>query len=187
MKDHEDIKNHRNALDMVFELVRNKDVLRRHDVRSLHQWLLGQPFQANAQTPDGRPTRKWVYPGQYKDQPNHVVMKAGEKHYYASVEETPALLTELTDWLAANHATLHTLLLSALFHHAFSIHPFDDGNGRMTRLPANLVLMQAGFPPVIVRQQEREACYAALSQADAGEPLRFVEFIGEIKTKTGRT
>ena len=180
MKDHEDIEGHRRALDLLLEMVRNNDALRQHDVRSLHQLLLGQPFQTSAQTPDGLPTRKWVYPGQYKDQSNHVVTKTGEKHYYASVEETPALMTELTDWLAANRPTLPPLILSALFHHAFvSIHPFDDGNGRMTRLLANLVLMQAGFPPVIVRQQEREAYYAALSQADAGEPLRFVEFIGE--------
>ncbi len=180
MKDHEDIKNHRNALNMVVEMVRNNEELRQHDVRSLHQLLLGQPFQTSARTPDGLPTRKWIYPGQYKDQPNHVETKSGEKHYYASVEETPALMSELTDWLTANRTAHHPLVLSALFHHAFvSIHPFDDGNGRMTRLLSNLVLMQAGFPPVIVRQQEREAYYAALSQADAGEPLRFVELIGE--------
>ena len=179
MKDHENIKGHLRALDLLLEMVRNNEPVRQHDVRSLHQLLLDQPFQTSARTPDGLPTRKWVYPGQYKDQPNHVETPTGEKHYYASVEETPALMTELTDWLAANRPTYHPLILSALFQHAFvSIHPFDDGNGRMTRLLANLVLMQADFPPVIVRQQEREAYYAALSQADAGEPLRFVEFIG---------
>lgn len=63
MKDYEDIKGHLRALDLLLEMVRNNEPVRQHDVRSLHQLLLDQPFQTSARTPDGLPTRKWVYPG----------------------------------------------------------------------------------------------------------------------------
>lgn len=180
MKDHEDIKGHNAALNTLLDLIHQHEELRLHDVRNLHRLLLGQPFQVTAQTPDGQPTRKWIYPGEYKDTPNHVLTATGEMHFYATPEETPVLMTELFDWLAAHRDSLHPLLLSALFHHAFvSIHPFSDGNGRMTRLLSNLLLMQAGFPPLIVRQQERTEYYGSLRQADAGEPLRLVTFLGQ--------
>ncbi|NYZ78500.1 Fic family protein, partial [Candidatus Micrarchaeota archaeon] len=49
------------------------------------------------------------------------------------------------------------------------IHPFVDGNGRLARLLMNLRLMRAGFPPTILRREERRAYYSALEKADDGE------------------
>lgn len=180
MKDHEDIKGHHHAVDLLLGMVRQDEELRLHDVRNLHQLLLGKPFQVSARTPDGHPTQKWIYPGEYKDTPNHVRTATGEMHYYASPEETPALMTALFDWLSASRDAMPAPVRSALFHHAFvSIHPFGDGNGRMTRLLSNLLLMQAGYPPVVVRQQDRTAYYGALRQADAGEMTPLIGFLGE--------
>ncbi len=103
-------------------------------------------------------------------------------HYYATPEETPARMTDLVDWLREHQEKndLHPLVLAATFHYRFvAIHPFDDGNGRMSRLLMNLLLMQYDYPPVVIKQQDRQAYYYALRQADAGEFGAFIEYIGE--------
>jgi len=54
-------------------------------------------------------------------------------------------------------------------HHRLAfIHPFLDGNGRTARLAANLVLLSAGYPPVVLRVQDRGRYYRALDEADRG-------------------
>jgi Fic family protein len=49
------------------------------------------------------------------------------------------------------------------------IHPFVDGNGRLSRLLMNLRLMRAGIPPTILRREERRSYYSALEKADKGD------------------
>src|SRR6202000_1107980 len=62
-------------------------------------------------------------------------------------------------------------------HEFTSIHPFDDGNGRMARLLMNLLLMQEGYPPIVVKQDDRTSYYQVLRQADAGEFIPIVEYM----------
>jgi Fic/DOC family len=72
------------------------------------------------------------------------------------------------------------LLLAAKLHYQFVlIHPFDDGNGRMARILMNLVLMQYGFPPAIIKTEAKEGYFAALRQADGGQFQVFSEYISE--------
>ena len=115
--------------------------------------------------------------------PNHVKTITGEIHYYATPEETPAKMNDLMDWYnaAAADASIHPAVVAALFHHKFvAIHPFDDGNGRLARILMNLILMQNGYPPVVVKQDNRDTYYGLLSQSDAGDDWPFVEYISEL-------
>ncbi|MFH1257846.1 MAG: Fic family protein, partial [Candidatus Micrarchaeota archaeon] len=57
------------------------------------------------------------------------------------------------------------------------IHPFVDGNGRLARLLMNLRLIKAGFPPAILRKEERRSYYSALDKADAGDFRPFAMLI----------
>jgi len=52
-----------------------------------------------------------------------------------------SLLVELSDWLNKEKNTLHPVLVAGILHYEFvSIHPFSDGNGRVTRLLVKLLL-----------------------------------------------
>lgn len=181
-KDHLDIKGHNEGIDYLIHLIKNREQLSEKIIRELHEMILVEPYSNPAKTHDGRRVEKRVTLGAYKSRPNSVETPTGEMHYYATPEETPAKMTDLMDWLREQQEKndLHPLVLAAIFHYRFvAIHPFDDGNGRMSRLLMNLLLMQYGYPPVVIKQQDRQAYYYALRQADAGELDTFIEYIGE--------
>lgn len=181
-KDHLDIKGHNEGIDYLMEIIKNRQQLTEKTIRELHKIILVEPYKTPARTPDGQAAEKTVHLGQYKSLPNHVKTPTGEIHYYATPEETPAKMSDLMAWLKEHQEKedLHPLILAAIFHYRFvAIHPFDDGNGRMSRLLMNLLLMHYRYPPVVIKQQERNAYYYALRQADAGDLSPFIEFIGE--------
>lgn len=74
---------------------------------------------------------------------------------------------------------------AALAHYKLvHIHPFTDGNGRTSRLLMNMILMQAGYPPVIIHKQHRHKYYEYLQLANAGDVRPFVRFIAECTEQT---
>jgi Fic family protein len=87
--------------------------------------------------------------------------------------DTPSLMTELVTWVQQEHAAgqLHPLLIIAVWVVVFlEIHPFQDGNGRLSRVLTTLLLLQAGYAYVpyssleSVIEQSKEAYYLALRQ-----------------------
>ena len=82
-------------------------------------------------------------------------------------------MAELVGWLTGEREQrrLHPLLLTALFTVVFlEIHPFQDGNGRLSRILTTLLLLQAGYAYVpyssleSVIEQSKEGYYLALRQ-----------------------
>ncbi len=182
LKDHLDLKGHNKAIDFIMEIVKNFDRFTESDLRQLHELILVEPYEVDAVTPDGKPTKKMITIGSYKTSANHVQTKTGEIHYYASVEDTPAKMTDLMRWFnKMNHdSEVHPLIFATFFHHKFvAIHPFDDGNGRMARLLMNLILLKNHFPPIVVKLADRNEYYGALAQADAGDMSALISFLGE--------
>jgi len=180
LKDHLDIRGHNEAINFLLSIVRDTRPLSEADIRDLHRMILVEPYEVKAQTAEGFPTTKHITLGEYKTSSNHVQTATGEIHYYASPEETPAKMQELMEWYAeaSNNPEIHPVVTAALFHHKFvSIHPFDDGNGRLSRILMNLILMQSGYPPVVVRMDDRRNYYALLNRADKGDSLPFIEYI----------
>ena len=182
LRDHLDIRGHNDAVLWLEEIVRDDRPLTENFIREIHEVLLGEPYDTAAQTPDGQPTRKRIVPGRYKTQPNNVLTATGETFYFASPEETPARMTALVDAYRAELAapTLHPIELAARFHYDFvRIHPFDDGNGRMSRLLMNLILLRHGYPMTVIKNDDRNRYLAALADADAGDFTPFLAFIAD--------
>ena len=76
---------------------------------------------------------------------------------------------------------LHPIELSAMVHIKFvEIHPFIDGNGRTSRLLMNLELIKKGFPPVIIKKENRLEYYKALDMAHTHNSYKpFFEIISK--------
>jgi Fic family protein len=183
-RDHLDIKGHNEAILLLEDILKQSRPLTETFIRELHKIILKEPYPSKAITPDGQPTTRMIQVGVYKSVPNHVKTVTGEMFYFATPEETPAKMGDLVAWYSEKVAdeTYSRVQLAALFHYRFiCIHPFDDGNGRVGRILMNLILMQAGYPPVVIKTQEKEAYYRAIRQADGGDLNKFVEYvIGEL-------
>lgn len=183
LKDHLDIIGHREAVDLMLAMVKENSVpLRQTDIRQLHKIMLKEDYHQKAITASGREVFRIIRVGIYKREPNHVVTSKNKKHYYAEPAAVPGLMTELVDWHnAAERADdFHPLVRAAVLHHEFvAIHPFDDGNGRVTRLMMNFSLMRAGYPLVVVPVDDRLDYYRALEQADGGDYRALVNFLGD--------
>ena len=95
-------------------------------------------------------------------------------------KDVPNMMEEFIDWLNSDEAlSLHPIELSALAHYKFVwIHPFYDGNGRTSRLLMNMILMQAGYPPIIIKVEEKHIYYEHLQTANNGDIRPFIRFIG---------
>lgn len=89
-------------------------------------------------------------------------------------------------WLNSEEAlALHPIEFAALAHYRLvTIHPFYDGNGRTSRLLMNLILMQAGFPPVAIEVEDRMRYYDSLELANNGDIRPFIRFIAECTERT---
>ena len=182
LKDHFEITGHNEAINWILEIVKDKTPLTEKFIRELHTLLLKETSYKEAQTPEGKPTRRKIEVGKYKTQPNHVLTVTGETFYFAAPEETPAKMQELVEWFRKEKekADVNPIILAALFHYRFiRIHPFDDGNGRVARILMNFILMQFGYPPVIIKTEDKENYYAVLRLADAGELEPFIGYITE--------
>ena len=115
--------------------------------------------------------------GDWKTLPNHVVAfdpdgsEIGIVFETAPPFDTPRLMGELFEWLAKeeHEPILHPLLRIAIFNVVFlAIHPFQDGNGRLSRVLTNLLLLRSGYSFVScsslesVIEHNKEAYYLAL-------------------------
>jgi Fic family protein len=183
LREYEEMKSH----DVAYQLIRDwaksyEQPLNERDIKELNKILLVRPFWKDAVTPDGQQTRREIKVGEYKTQPNSVRLQNGEMFHYASPLETPIKMGELIDWFRAENDAkeLHPVALAALLHYKFvCIHPFDDGNGRVSRLLMNYVLFSYNLPPVIIKSANKRAYLSALNSADTGDIDSFIEYIAQ--------
>ena len=114
--------------------------------------------------------------GVYKTQPNNPSLHGGGIHEYAPVEQVASQMDELVRLF--EEMDEHTVVKAAWLHHRFvQIHPFQDGNGRVARLLASMVLVKDGYFPLYIRRDDREAYLGALEQADAGRLEPFIKLL----------
>lgn len=140
-RDEQEVAGYAETMDIVFQAYEDMAITENH-IRQLHQTLLRHSDK------DER------HRGDYKKLPNHVVAldeqgrEIGVVFETATPFDTPREMEELVRWAnkAVAESSLHPLLIVAVFVVVFlAIHPFQDGNGRLSRILTTLMLLRAGY------------------------------------------
>jgi len=165
LKDHLEAKNHKEALDYLYELIakENRPTISEILIRSLNQIVM--------QSID----KEWA--GKYR---NSSVAIGGAEHKPPEAKDVPRLMNDLMNFIKENRNKLHPIKLAAIIHHKLVyIHPFFDGNGRTARLAMNIILMQNGYPLAIILKNDRKKYYNTLAKADKGNLEDFISFVAK--------
>ena len=165
-RDEQEVAGYADVMETVFSNWEAIDLTENH-VRQLHRDLLKY---------SGKDER---HRGAYKTLPNHVEAfdadgkSLGVVFQTASPFDTPRLMIELVAWTRAalDAKQPHPLLAIAVFVVVFlEIHPFQDGNGRLSRILTTLLLLRAGYAYVpyasleSIIEHTKDAYYLALRQ-----------------------
>ena len=165
-RDEQEVAGYSRAMDLVFASWEDLAITENH-VLQLHAELL------KFSTKDER------HRGEYKKFPNHVAAfdpdgrQIGIVFETSSPFDTPGEMAAVFDWFhqASKDAAMHPLLRTAVFIVRFlAIHPFQDGNGRLSRILTTLLLLQAGYAYVpylsleSIIEGSKDGYYAALRQ-----------------------
>jgi len=162
LREHFEVINHKEAIDYVEALAAGSEPINAFHVRQIHKLVLTRIDDANA--------------GQYRNLPVRI---GGARHQPPESWDIPCLMADWAAWLRGAALALHPVARAALAHHRLAaIHPFIDGNGRTARLVMNLMLLRDGFPPTIIRHENRAQYYRVLAQADTGKEAPIVNFVG---------
>ena len=175
-------KNHAEALSYLDDLVKKKEKMSERIIKDFHAILM-KDTQFVLVGPQNNKIK--IEPGKYKYDNNHVILPDGSIHYFVEYLQVPGEMEKLMEWYSENKDNLHPIELSAIVHHRLTaIHPFTDGNGRVARLAMNTILMQNGYTPAIIRNEDKQDYYEALRQADEGKPDSFIATVEKEVTKT---
>jgi Fic family protein len=163
-RDEQEVAGYAEIMNTIFSYWENIPLTENH-IKQLHRDLLIHSEK------DER------HRGAYKTLNNHVEAfdengkSLGVVFATAAPFDTPRLMAELVSWVRAREEAkdLHPLLIIAIFIVVFlEIHPFQDGNGRLSRVLTTLLLLRAGYSYVpyssleSVIEQSKEGYYLAL-------------------------
>jgi fido (protein-threonine AMPylation protein) len=163
------LRDQKNALDGVFDFVKNNRQLSTSYIKELHSALMASQDTTEAVV-GNRFVDVPLLKGDWKIQPNYP-LRDGVIYQYCAPEHVSSEMDRLVAWYKEyNNAGISPEVLSAWLHHRFTqIHPFQDGNGRVARTLASLVLIQAGLFPLVITRNEKTLYLQALEEADKGD------------------
>ncbi len=168
-RDEQEVAGYAAVMELVYESWREIALTENH-LKQLHQDLLRYS------------ERDEHHRGKYKTLPNHLEafdaegQSLGVVFETASPFEAPALMGSLVRWTAEALAagTYHPLLVIAVFVvRLLAVHPFQDGNGRLSRVVTTLLLLRAGYTYVPfsslerVIEENKDRYYLTLRRAQA--------------------
>ena len=160
LKDHIEARNDAEAFDFMLQLVQKKTRFSQESIQQIHDI---------------------VTKGLLKDSGKY---RTGNVRITGSSITPPSytkIISLMDDYIYTIKTLPHYPLKKAAFihHQLVWIHPFFDGNGRVARLVTNLFFMQQGYPPIILKQEQRNIYYHVLHQADNGNLSPLAVFIAK--------
>jgi len=165
LKDHVEAKNDAEAFDLMIKMVHAKKQISQDIIQEIHEIVTKGILKES---------------GKYR---TSNVRIAGSKTTPPSYSKIINLMQVYISNI--QKLKLHPIKKAAFIHHELvRIHPFLDGNGRVSRLITNLYLMKIGYPPIILKKEDRRKYYQVLQKADNGDLSFFANFIAKAVHET---
>lgn len=163
------INSQLDALEMLVDAVRSGRRLTVGFIKQLHAAITRCQPAYEARDQFGRIVHRPLIHGAWKEFPNDVIRGDGSRLEYAPPEHVQSEIDRLLD-LYEQAGDAHPVVRSAWLHHRFvSIHPFQDGNGRVARALTLLVLLRDHYAPLVVDRHQRAEYIDALDWANDGD------------------
>ena len=165
LKEHLEVINHDKAILLLEDIVKDKEPINEWNIKCIHGLILREIDDKNA--------------GKYREE--NVIIK-GAKH----IPPDYLIVHELMEKLIINYNNwkkYHPIIRASLLHgELVKIHPFVDGNGRVSRLVMNLSLMNSDYLPVIVKKDKRLEYYNVLDKAHiTGDYTDLIKLINDLE------
>lgn len=156
IKEHLEAINHAQAFEFIKEKLINKkrEEITENDILDIHRIILGKIDDNNA--------------GRYR---NVRVRIAGSNVVLPNAAKIPTLMRNFVSWLHSVNNDHPAKIAASAHYKLVTIHPFIDGNGRTARLFMNLLLMQIGYPPAVIRKEDRKRYLESIEKSQLGESL----------------
>ena len=180
------LQDHLDAVDLIFDIVKENRPLTKGFICELHQLTTRHQEFTEGKDQFGNKTKIPLIKGRFKERENNPTREDGTTVLYCPPEHVEAEMDRLIKiYNDLTEENINPLLIATWVHHAFStIHPFQDGNGRVVRLVASLILIKNNFFPITVLREEAKVKYIqALEEADQGQPQKLVTYFAEIQKR----
>lgn len=162
LREHLEATNHAHAFDELTQLVEGATPITVDIVLRLHALVLHDLHELA---------------GQWRQQ--SVYIRGSDLHPPPS-DQVPALMEQWVAWLEQEGQSYHPVVRAAIAHHGFvAVHPFIDGNGRVSRLLLNFMLLCDGYAPAFLLREWKGRYLQALHAADYGNYTALVQLIGQ--------
>jgi Fic family protein len=160
-----EVEGHGKAYDYMFSLIRKRNITE-EDILYCHNL-----FSKNI--PD------FINPGEYR---KIEVLISGSKKVFPKAENVPMKMREFIEWTDKERNKLHPVMFAAEAHRRLvNIHPFTDGNGRISRLVMNTFLFQDKLFPVSIPVLRKQDYYNVLERNNSND---FGVYIAELELQT---
>ena len=164
LKEHLEVVNHKEAINYMEDIITKDEKLSERQIKKIHYLILKGIDDENA--------------GKYRSEK---VVISGAEHIPPAPLLIDDQMEELINWYNDKSSTLHTIERAARLHTDFvKIHPFIDGNGRTARILLNFELMKAGYPIIIIKNEDRVRYYESLDKAHTtGDYSDFIDLVSK--------
>jgi len=171
------------ALEGVFDFVASRRPLSKSYIKELHQLITRHQDKVIGVDQFGNYVETNLVRGDWKKLPNNPLRADSYIHEYCPPEHVESEMDQLIKWhLQHTETRVAPEVEAAWLHHRFTeIHPFQDGNGRIARALASLVLIREGGFPVTIHRDHRADYIAALETADKGDLADLVDVMAKIQ------
>jgi Fic family protein len=160
MREHIEAINHAEAIDYIYDLIQDNDIISQRNIKDIHSLVLRGIDKENA--------------GRYR---RCEVMITGSRHIPIEHFMLTSAMEKLIQFYDDFKGHIHPVILAADMHYRLAgIHPFIDGNGRTSRLVMNLILIKHGYILASIKGElkNRLEYYQALEEAQVDKkPEKF--------------